>query len=298
MGSNTFITPQVVARWALATLYNDSVCLPLVSRDLETEFVPGVGATVQYRLPATYEAKTYSQAIGIQLQNGTESYGDITLDTHYDVSIPITSTDYTLEIGDLQEQVIRPATEALSQAVDTLILTLRDDVSQSIDLTAYDAETYPHPLFDQIEAGRVLTSAKVPRNGRVCIVDEYIGASWKHDDLALRSDLRGQAGLTSALSDAALSRNFGFDTFETNNIDDFTGVAFHPSAFQFASRPLALPRGAASAEVISYKGLSIRVIYDYDATYKQDILSLDLLCGVKTTDATRAVLLNGLVDSV
>ena len=50
--------------------------------------------------------------------------------------------------------------------------------------------------------------------------------------------------------------------------------------------------------MVSYKGLSVRVVQDYDVTYKQDIISLDILCGVETLDATRAVKLNGLADSV
>ena len=40
------------------------------------------------------------------------------------------------------------------------------------------------------------------------------------------------------------------------------------------------------------------MVQDYDITYKQDVISLDILCGVKTLDANRAVVLNGLADSV
>lgn len=295
--ANTFITPQMVARRALATLYNNSVMLPLVYRDVESDFVPGVGATIQVRKPATFTANPYNQAVGILLQNGTETHVDVTLDKHYDVSIPLTSTDYTLKIDDLQTQIISPAMEAISQAIDTLILSLRTDITQSVTLTAYNESSHPHPAQDLVTAGRKLTSAKVPLTGRVAVVDEFIAASLKMDALMNRSDWRGQAGLTSALSAGQLPPAFGFDPYETNNIDDFTGVGFVREAFAFASRPLALPNGAARAEVVSYKGLSVRVIYDYDPTYKQDILSLDVLCGVKTLDATRAVLLAGLADS-
>ena len=295
--ANTFITPAKIAQMALATLYNDSVMLPLVSSEFSSEFSSDQGDTVSVRKPATFTANEFNQAVGISLQDATESSVDVKLDTIYDVSIPVRSLDYTLELGDFQRQIVAPAMEAISQAVDSLILTLRDDVVTTKTLSAFNASTNPHPLYDLIDVGRMLTTKKVPRAGRRVIVDEYIGAQWKRDELAHAADKRGDGG--SALAEAFItSRTFGFDAYESNNIDDFKGVAFHPSAFAFVSRPLALPRGASNAAIVNYKGLSVRVIADYDVTYKQDVISLDILCGVKTLDANRAVLLNGLADSV
>ena len=294
--ANTFITPTLVARTALATLYNESVMLPLVWKDFSSEFSSNQGYTVTVRKPATFTANTYNQALGISLQNVTETSTSVALDTIYDVSIPITSKDATLEIGDFTAQVIQPAMEAISQAIDTLILSLRDDVVHSITAGKYVAASNPNPTFDLIDAGRTLTTYKVPNVNRTAVIDQYIAAHWKRDALANRADARGDAG--TALREAAVGKLFGFDTYETNNISDFTGVAFHPTAFAFVTRPMDLPKGAANASVQSYKGLSVRVIYDYDITYKQDVVSIDILCGVKTMDANRAVLINGLADSV
>jgi hypothetical protein len=294
--TNTTITPSRIARLALATLYNDSIMLPLVTRDFDADFDQAQGDTVTVRKPATFTAREYDQSVGIVTQEITESSVDVKLDKIYDVSIPVRSKDYTLEIEDFQTQVIAPAVEAIAQKVDTLILGLRDDVIQSQTLTAYDKTSNPNPLYDLIDAGRILTSAKVPKTNRRVVVDEYAGANWRRDSLSNRADQSGNSG---ALRDAFITgQTFGFDAYESNNIDDFTGVAFHPSAFVFVTRPLASPRGASNSSVLSYKGLSVRVIADYDITYKQDIISLDILCGVKTMDANRAVLLNGLDDSV
>jgi hypothetical protein len=293
---NTFIKPSVVAKMALATLYNDSVMLPLVTRDFDGDFSQAQGDTVTVRKPGTFTANQFNQAVGISLQNMTETSTSIVLNKIFDVSIPVTSKDYTLEIADFQAQIVAPAMEAISQAVDALILGLRSDVVQSVTLSKYNASTAPHPLYDLIDAGRKLTTKGVPRTDRVAVVDEFIGAQWRRDDLSNRADANGS---TTALESAFITgKTFGFDAYETNNIDDFTGVAFHPSAFVFASRPLALPKGASNAAVVNYKGLSVRMIMDYDPTYKQDIISLDILCGVKTLDPNRAVLLAGLADSV
>lgn len=294
--TNTIVTPDTIARMALATLYNTSRMLPLVSRDFDADFTGQVGDTVNVRKPATFTASKFVQAVGRSLQNMTEDTVPVVLDTIWDVSIPFTSKELTLDLPDLQARVIAPALEAISQAVDTQLLSLRDDVTASITASKYNASTNPHPTFDLINAGRVLTTAKVPLDNRVAVVDEYIGSQWRMDELSNRADARGDAG--TGLRDAAIGRMHGFDSYESNNIDDYTGMAFHPTAFSFVTRPLAVLPGMVNASVQSYKGLSVRISWDYDGTYKQTVLSLDFLCGVKTMDATRAVLINGLNDSV
>lgn len=59
-------------------------------------------------------------------------------------------------------------------------------------------------------------------------------------------------------------------------------LAFHKNAFALVTRPLELPLGAAKAEVLSYNGVTVRIVYGYDMQAKADIVSIDFLCGVKT----------------
>lgn len=61
-------------------------------------------------------------------------------------------------------------------------------------------------------------------------------------------------------------------------------LAFHKNAFALVSAPLEPPMGGASYAVESYKGLSCRVVYDYNITNKKNQMSIDFLCGVKTLD--------------
>jgi len=295
--ANTFITPTEIAQYSLAVLWDELVMLPLVSRDFNSEVQAGKGATVTYRKDPTLVANDYVAAVGIVTQNLTEASDTIVLNHHKDVSVKVTSLDLTLNIDDFTRRVIRPAMMPLAAAVDTAILALRSDITHSVTASAYNASTNPHPSFDLVNARRILTTNKVPLAGRRCVVDEYIGAQWLRDDNMIRQDVRGQAA-SSALADGALGRVYGFDNYETGHIDDFVGVGFHPSAFQFVAAPLALPKGAANAEYMNFNGLPIRVVYSYDSTYKTDVISFDLLFGTKTVDADRAVLINGLNDSV
>jgi len=67
-------------------------------------------------------------------------------------------------------------------------------------------------------------------------------------------------------------------TFQLTGRDN---IAFHKNALAFVTAPLALPVGGSKGEVVNYKGLSCRVVWSYNQTYKQNECSIDLLCGVK-----------------
>ncbi|SDL24502.1 P22 phage major capsid protein family protein [Natronincola ferrireducens] len=72
-------------------------------------------------------------------------------------------------------------------------------------------------------------------------------------------------------------------------------LAFHKNAFALVSRPLALPRGLSSEQkaIVNYDGFGLRVIYDYNSQYKKDVISIDMLCGVKTLNPELACRLLG-----
>lgn len=58
-------------------------------------------------------------------------------------------------------------------------------------------------------------------------------------------------------------------------------VAFHRNALALVTRNLALPMGAANAAYASAGGLGVRVVYDYDSATKTDMISFDVIYGVK-----------------
>lgn len=296
---NTFITPDLIARLAYANLYENAVMAGLVHRDYEADFRGAQGATVTIRKPAVFEAEEYDRTQGITVQSATESSIPVVLDTLLDVSFEVTAEQLTLEVSAFNEQLLMPATEAIRQGIDRKILTLRDDVTQSVGVAP--GETWDDPLV-LVDAGRVLDQAKVPATQRACVAGPITSANWTKDPLFHQADQRGD---TEGLREASIGRKFGFDNFMSQNIaapaedpdpgDPTTevNVAFHRTAFALVTRTLALPQGAANAAVFSGNGFGIRVVQDYDIDLKKDIVSLDILIGVKTLDATRAVLTQG-----
>lgn len=116
--ANTFLTPSIIAKAALATLYETCVMAQLVHRDYEQEFVSRVGDTISVRKPAVFQANEFNRAQGIQIQNASEGSVPITLNHFSDVSFAVTAEELTLEIEDFGTQLLNPAMEAISQKID------------------------------------------------------------------------------------------------------------------------------------------------------------------------------------
>lgn len=311
--ANTLLTNDVIAQAALATLYEKTVMLPLVYSDVSSEWQRSqkIGDTVNIRKPAVFTANKFDPVVrNITVQNATETSVPVTLNHIPDVSFQVTSEDLTLEVTDFAEQFLAPALEAISQYIDREILKLRDDITQEAGAgaivdpanPAYDESLLWHKPEVLIEAGRVLDLRNVPESQRTAVVGPTTKAKWLNSDLLKRVD---QSGDTAALRRASIGNDlFGFAGYQTQNVGQpaqspttgqpttEVGLAFHKTAFAFASAPLAVDPSS-NGVTRNYKGLNLRIVSDYDIKSKATIFSIDTLFGVKTLDPNRAVLLKG-----
>lgn len=121
-----------------------------------------------------------------------------------------------------------------------------------------------------IKAGQLITIAGD--------TTQYVVTADKTATTTSLSDLPIYPALAKTCSGAAIT----VDSGTQNNI------AFHRNAFCLATRALPAPLGGATGAVMSYNGLSIRVVYDYDIGAKSNKISLDMLCGFKTLDTNLA----------
>lgn len=308
--ANTFLSTQAIAEQALATLYESTFLGPMVYTDYGTELATRKqGDTINIRKPATFTAQKFDRAQGIQLQDASEGNVPVKLDEIADVSFAVTDEDMTLSIADFDQQLLGPALEAIAQHVDVATLGVRDEVTQVAGThadAAADGQTWDKPEV-LIEAGRLLDLNSVPLSERYAVIGATTKAKWLNTELLKHAD---KSGSTEALRQGSIGRDlFGFEAFKTNLVgspkpagdqvvgDPTTevGLAFHRSAIALASAPLEVPVGANQGQVsvASYRGLSVRVAYGWDIKYKQSVVSVDFLYGVKLLDAKRAVLLKG-----
>lgn len=284
--ANTWITPTVVARRALATLYNSTVFLPLVWRDYNEEFQAKVGEAVTIRKPATFTAAEFSSTISVQ--NATESSTTVTLDKYPDVSFQVTSREATLNVDDFSARLIQPAAEALAQYVDADIAESLVDAAEGVGgggTTTWSSSTPSTVFTGELGARAKLGRAKLPTTDRFAVFSPEGAGKCLAEALFVQANTSGS---TDALREGSIGRLFGFDTYESQQLGDSgsddssvaDGVAFHRHAVAVVTRPLETPRGTVNSAVESYKGLTIRVVSDYDINTKADITSLDFLYGI------------------
>ena len=70
-------------------------------------------------------------------------------------------------------------------------------------------------------------------------------------------------------------------------------MVFHKNAFALVMVPMVKPPGAVDVARKSHKGISVRVIPDYDGTNDVTLWRLDVLYGVKAIDPRLATRLSG-----
>lgn len=294
-----FLTADIIAKQALATLHESLVVKPLIHTDLTKEFSKAkVGDTINIRKPAVFESKKFNRAKGIEVQAANEESIPVKLDQFDDVSFQVTAEELALDIEDFDAQLLTPAMQAISGGIDVALLGLADKVKATVGTEAGFEHNKPESL---IQAGAILDANKVPQEDRYALVGPATKAHWLNTPILKQAD---QSGSTEALRRASLGSNvFGFDTYMTSNIkapaapqagDPSTevGLAFHKSAFAFASAPLEVPAGAAG-HVETYDGISVRVVMQYDISKKATTVSVDTLYGVSLLDPARAVLIKG-----
>jgi hypothetical protein len=311
--ANNFLTPDMIATRALATLYENTVMAQLVHRDYEGDFQGRQGDTITVRKPAVFTATDFNRATGIQPQDATESGVSVTLNHLADVSATVTTEQLNLDIQDFGVQLLDPMMKAIAEKIDRDLLGLRADITQEVGAVSENAggENYQYPGGQYpwsdsrvlIEAGQTLDTRNVPLDERRVVVGPRTKARWMAERIWRAADLRGD---TVGLRQAQFGGNAsGFDPYMTQNIagpvaspapgkpTTEESLAFHKTAFALVTRTLEVPPGAQDATIMNYEGFALRVVYDYDIKYKQTVVSVDCLYGTKTLDANRAVLIKG-----
>jgi hypothetical protein len=292
--ANTLITPAAVARMALDTLYERTIAAQLVYRDYEPDFAQGVGDTVTVRKPAVFTANEFN-GTAIVTQDIVESSVPVTLDSFFDVSVSVGARELTLSLDEFDRRVVRPAMAAIAQGVDKKILAVLTAaaVTQSVGVQG-TTPTDPKILRD---ATKILDDNSVPDADRYTILTSAAAAEVNKNELFLHAD---KAGSTDGLRRASLGDVFGTEVFKSTNFPSAApaagdSVVFHRTAAALVTRQVELPIDATpeSAEILDYEGFALRVTRGYDMRAKANLMSIDLLCGVKLLDPSRIVRIAG-----
>jgi len=217
--SNTFLTPDVIAREALLILENNLVAAQLFHRGHTQEFTGAkVGDTISVRGPATFTAQEFTSSISVQ--DATETSTSLQLEKHYDVSFAVTSKDWTLELETFNQQLLRPAVVAIADAIDSYILGKYTQVYHQVGAVTDP----PDSLADLAAVDRQLNDQKVPMGGRFAIVNPEAKADMLSISSVVEAQARGDGG--TALENARMGRVMGIDWYMDQNIHAHTAGTF------------------------------------------------------------------------
>lgn len=296
--SNTIITPSVIASRALATLFNTIVLAGLVSRVYDTEFNGKQGDTITVRKPATFTVTEFDRNTGIVPQAITEDSFTVVLDTLLDISVPVTAEELTLELTSFDEQVLVPICNAFAQDIDGRLAEALVDAAEGGGGGGTTSSGASDATLPFRQGREYLTRNKLPLSQRYAVLSPESVTDCLGDDLFTAVD---KSGSPDGLREASLGRVFGLDSFESQTFGrgagdrgQADGVAFHREAVALTMVTLAAPMGLPPAQVSvkSFESLALRVTRDYDHDYKQDVVSVDALVGVKKVRVEGAVQLD------
>lgn len=116
--SNSILTISMITRESLRILENNLQFTKHVNREYDSQFAKTgakIGNTLNLRLPARYVGRSGPT---LSVENQTENYFPLTLNTQFGVDVQFTSQDMELSMDDFSERVLAPAVAAVSNKID------------------------------------------------------------------------------------------------------------------------------------------------------------------------------------
>lgn len=296
------ITPEIIAQEALTVLQAELHLARNVTK--ESELVSGVPSAVKMgdviKVPKTGAVTRHAKDPGgdVLLQQPSMSSVPITIDQHWEVTIAPEDVAQAVVDRNIQDTYLGDMIRALAEGIETdLAAEFANFSNDPIDGTGWanqgDAEA------SVLAARALLTQQRAPRTGRF--------GYWESGAInTLLQEKRftevESYGANVAIQDGELGTIHGFKSFESIFVPDdggspaeYSNALMHRRALCLAMRPLPTPRGGGvkvSVVTDPVSGLTMRVLYAYNATKLADQITLDVLYGVGTLMENWGVVIN------
>ena len=249
------IKPEKIVDGALSLLVRASVLGNTVFRNAGGDFRGAKNDTITLRLPA------YAKPGKRQLRSSTtrtrtqlhERKVDITLTHGYNLDVPLTDEEITLDIENLAREVIAPCVAGIAREYETDIGTLMGSATYAnptIEITN-------DPYASAVQARKVLSDMQVPLSGLFLACGSSVAAAFLTSDNLRKAD---QAGDANALRRAQIGQIANFTVIESQALDPDVAVAYHRTAFAVNTRAPMVPDGVAWGSSQSADGYAIRVM--------------------------------------
>lgn len=294
--SNTTLTADIIAKEAVAILENELVMANLVHRGYEEEFTKKingytVGETVSIRRPTDFTVRDGAVAT---MQDVVEGSTTFTVDKQKGVDLRFTSSDLTLQIGDLSERVMKPALVQLANQIDRDVFALYKDVPNHVTIPSGGINSYA----DFALAAERMDLIGVPANDRRAVLT----ATDKWAFLGSQTALYMQDVAKGAFREAMMGRVGGIDTYSSLNTPRHTtgsrSTASDAIAASFTGDTWASTKdtnystinvGSMSGAAVTLKAgdtLTIADVYDVNPVTKETLPHLKMFTVVNNETAS------------
>jgi hypothetical protein len=214
--ANTIVTPSIFAEAAVKILDNELVMANKVFRAYEGEFdknVNGykVGQTISIRKPTDFTVRSGATASTQDIVEGSTS---ITVNQQKGVDFKLSSTELTLQIGDLAERVIRPAMVQLANQVDVDVMSLYKDVPNWVGTPGQTVNSFAD--FSVAPTRMDLTSVPLDNRCAVLSPTDYWAMAGSQTSLFVNGIAQ------PAYRKGSIGEIGGFDTYQAQNIPTHT----------------------------------------------------------------------------
>ena len=261
--ANTFLSASLISSTAVGLLTRNLLLPMTVTRESGLNFSGATGDTVNIRVRAKIAARTQATP------GAAITYDDVTEETvplqvgHLYNATKIPDEAMTWSIENFGVQILEPQMAGIAEGAENAVATVMNTLTNDASTVVTDSATAKAGV---LEARETLTRASVPLGDRYLAVSPEFGTHLFGVDEFVRYDAREDG---SALQTGTLGRILGFTVVETPALDAGEAVAYHRSAFAFASFAPVVPAGVPTGSQAQYGGIGMRWVRDYDP----DVLS-------------------------
>lgn len=208
---NTVLSPSIIAEAAVKILDNELTMANMVYRGYESEFDKSyngykVGTTVSIRKPTDFTVRDGATAA---IQDVTEGSTSITVNKQKGVDFKFSSTELTLNIGDLSERVLKPAMVQLANQIDVDLMAEYKNINNWVGTPGTTLTTFA----GFAKAPERMDLGAVPQDDRMSVISptDYWGLAASQTALYLQNIAgdayrRGNVGMIGDIS-TAMSQN-------------------------------------------------------------------------------------------
>lgn len=214
--ANTILTPTQVTRAALVILHQKMNFIGSINRAYDDSFaIEGakIGSALKIRLPNQY---TVRKTATLSTQATAETSVQLNVTNQYGVDLTFTSADFTLSIQDFSDRFLEPAMSVLGATVEGQVLSMINDVYQTVDGTTNASMS----MLTILQAKKLLDDALAPMDGkRRAIVTTQ-------NQLELVNALKGlfqdSGAIKEQYREGMMGRTAGFDFYANTLLTNLT----------------------------------------------------------------------------